>query len=455
MEVPVTHMRRTPWDLLPGRITVVAFGKSRHALTSYPLLKNRELIASLNDAEHILAVKERLDGTEEPPPRHDHQHRRIRASGRHSRRFRCHHQMGSYHSRSRDHAMGRRSITGTSRTSGTSVLGLEQVSQLVDVVSEELGTRGGITTPFIFSSMALDMSSTSTKRLMRTFIDACADPGPKLHRFREEARFAGPHELGMLLRWGLGRLVRIVDGQEERGLISWDHYTDFRDSELAANFPPTHFSTFLPPLPAHLRSVVITVLSVLTRLTANSSTSGHTPLDAFSVVRAPLLRSGPAGTALPPYLRLLSTRHERHGAHHSLLHSLPGYSKGELRIHGCPYAPQRMDKGISNYACRPVIETPTTQRCSYFPRPQCFAVTCECTPRTSSSLLRRGSVIWEKSSASHPSSTLMGYRKRMDMPSQFEAGQEDGERLPKSHRSQVGRIRVAGIWRMGQDKAAV
>ncbi len=73
-------MRRTPWDLLPGRITVVAFGKSRHALTSYPLLKNRELIASLNDAEHILAVKECLDGTEEPPPRHDHQHRRIRAS---------------------------------------------------------------------------------------------------------------------------------------------------------------------------------------------------------------------------------------------------------------------------------------------------------------------------------------------------------------------------------------
>ncbi|KAK0479296.1 hypothetical protein IW261DRAFT_1480112, partial [Armillaria novae-zelandiae] len=171
------------------------------------------------------------------------------------------------------------------------VLGLEQVAQLVDVVSEELGTWEGITTPF---------------HLIRAFIDACADPGsPKQHRFSEEARFAGPHELGMLLRWGLGRLVRIADGQEERGLISCNHYTDFHDSELAADFPPIDFSTFLPPLLVHLLSIVITMLSVLTRLTAKSSTSGHTPPTLSPLFGAVFYALGPPGCLFTTYVYYL------------------------------------------------------------------------------------------------------------------------------------------------------
>ena len=112
------------------------------------------------------------------------------------------------------------------------VLGLDDVARLVDVIAVELGTRG-LTTPFIFSTLALDISSSAIKRLIRAFLDTCANPSSREaeHRWREEARFAGPHELGMCIRWGLARVVRVVGGQAVRGLVSWEHYVEFRDSE--------------------------------------------------------------------------------------------------------------------------------------------------------------------------------------------------------------------------------
>ena len=108
------------------------------------------------------------------------------------------------------------------------VLGVEEVSRLTEVICEELGARGGITTPFIFSSLALDVSMSGIRRLIDRFVDG------NEQRWREEARFAGPHELGMVLRWGLARVVRVVGGQEVRGLLSWDHYQDWKDAEIGA-----------------------------------------------------------------------------------------------------------------------------------------------------------------------------------------------------------------------------
>jgi len=113
------------------------------------------------------------------------------------------------------------------------VLGLEQVARLTDVVAAELGTRGGLTTPFIFSSLATDISTSAVKRLISTFVETCKLPNSVdiERKWREEARFSGPHELGMCLRWGLARVVRIVGGQDIRGLIPWEQYVEFRDSE--------------------------------------------------------------------------------------------------------------------------------------------------------------------------------------------------------------------------------
>ena len=116
------------------------------------------------------------------------------------------------------------------------ILSLDDVARLVDVVAVELGTRC-LTTPFIFSTLALDISSSAIKRLIRAFLDTCANPSSSEaeHRWREEARFAGPHELGMCFRWGLARVVRVVGGQAVRGLISWEHYVEFRDSEAGTH----------------------------------------------------------------------------------------------------------------------------------------------------------------------------------------------------------------------------
>ena len=115
------------------------------------------------------------------------------------------------------------------------VLGLDEVARLVDVVGNELGTRG-LTTPFIFSSLALDVSAQSVRRLIDAFLKTCGGmPHEAAERqWREEATFAGPHELGMCLRWGLARVVRIVGGQEVRGLLSYENYLEWRTAEAGS-----------------------------------------------------------------------------------------------------------------------------------------------------------------------------------------------------------------------------
>ncbi|KAG6902133.1 hypothetical protein C0995_003889 [Termitomyces sp. Mi166 len=179
------------------------------------------------------------------------------------------------------------------------VLGLEQVSRLVIVVSDELGTRGGITTPFIFSTTALDVSSSAIKKLIQAFLATCTPQASAdaESRWRDEARFAGPHELGMCLRWGLARAIRSVGGQDVRGLLSWDRYVEFRVSEAAQGYPPAHFATLLQDLNPVLQTLLVTLLTLLSRLTANSTSSGHTP-PTLSPLFGPLIFGlGPATLA--------------------------------------------------------------------------------------------------------------------------------------------------------------
>ncbi|KAI0739692.1 hypothetical protein C8Q80DRAFT_1111575 [Daedaleopsis nitida] len=168
------------------------------------------------------------------------------------------------------------------------VLGLEEIARLVDVVGDELGTRA-LTTPFIFSTLALDISAPSVKRLIQTFLKTCARPSSEAERqWREEARLAGPHDLGMTLRWGLARVVRWVGRQEVRGLVSYDAYVEWRDTEAVLNYPAMHFSAFVEPLEPLLRSLLTGLFSLLSRFTAHSASSGHTP-PTLSPLFGPLL----------------------------------------------------------------------------------------------------------------------------------------------------------------------
>src|SRR5712691_2559363 len=82
------------------------------------------------------------------------------------------------------------------------VLGLDEVDRLVHAVTEELGTRG-LTTPFPFSSLALDVNSSGVRRLilLQAFLRTCVSfPAPHAERtWHEEARFAAPAEHAMCL----------------------------------------------------------------------------------------------------------------------------------------------------------------------------------------------------------------------------------------------------------------
>ncbi|KAG1748080.1 hypothetical protein EDB19DRAFT_1893817 [Suillus lakei] len=194
------------------------------------------------------------------------------------------------------------------------VLGLDEVARLVDVVASELGTRA-LTTPFIFSTSGA-----------RSFLETCTGGIDAEHRWREEARLAGPHELGMC--------IRVVGGQAVRGLIAWDHYTEFRDSEAIQNYPPKHFSTFLPPLPSTLRSILLTLLSLLIR-------SGHTP-PTISPLFGPLLFGlGPATLAFHHtyihYLRAVNA------TEHLLLSFIRWQSTSDLGV------PTRLKEWIRSY----------------------------------------------------------------------------------------------------------
>ncbi|KAG6841180.1 hypothetical protein C0991_001106 [Blastosporella zonata] len=253
------------------------------------------------------------------------------------------------------------------------VLGLEQVARLVIVLSDELGTRGGITTPFIFSTTALDISSSAIKRLIQAFIETCANQSAQAAadaevRWRDEARFAGPHELGMCLRWGLSRAIRSVGAQDVRGLLSWDRYVEFRDSEAVQGYPPAHFSTLLQDLNPTLQTVIITLLTLLSRLTANSTSSGHTP-PTLSPLFGPLLFGlGPATLAF----------------HHTYTHYLRAVNAMEhlqlvfIRWQDCPRTtgdaiitgsaaalgvPTRLKEWIKGYPTMlPFLQDPTSDR---------------------------------------------------------------------------------------------
>ncbi|KAI0781673.1 hypothetical protein BC629DRAFT_1289715 [Irpex lacteus] len=170
------------------------------------------------------------------------------------------------------------------------VLGPEEVARLVDVVGNELGTRG-LTTPFIFSSLALDVSANAVKRLINVFLNTCRSGRPTEaveRQWRDEVRFAGPQELGMFLRWGLGRVVRIVGGQEVRGLLSYDMYVGWAEHEAACNYPPLHFDLFVDQLEPIIRPILVGLLTLLSKFTAHSSSSGHTP-PTLSPLFGPLL----------------------------------------------------------------------------------------------------------------------------------------------------------------------
>jgi hypothetical protein len=125
------------------------------------------------------------------------------------------------------------------------VLGLADAARLVGTVCAEL-ERTGVATPFVFSVLALDVRRAGVIRLVNAFLATCRDSsasspsashshngnnGRVEEKWLEEARFAGPHELGMCLCWCLSQVVRVEGGREVRDLLSRAWYERWRVDE--------------------------------------------------------------------------------------------------------------------------------------------------------------------------------------------------------------------------------
>lgn len=169
------------------------------------------------------------------------------------------------------------------------ILSLEDVHRLVRVVGDEILSRA-LTTPLLFSSQALDVSGNRVRSLVRSFLGSCHRPSAPTGdaKWREDAMLAGPHELGMVLRWGLARLMRVVNGVYVRGMLEWDVYVQWKSDEEALRFPATHFPVFLEMVSPALRPLLSQLFSIFSRLAAYSAQSGLTPV-ALSTLFGPLL----------------------------------------------------------------------------------------------------------------------------------------------------------------------
>ena len=87
-------------------------------------------------------------------------------------------------------------------------------------------------TPVILLKLALNALPSAVKWLIQTFLKTCSRPEAEADRqWRQEARLAEPHELGMTLCWGLAWTVRWVGGRKVPRLVSYDTYLQWRDSE--------------------------------------------------------------------------------------------------------------------------------------------------------------------------------------------------------------------------------
>lgn len=78
------------------------------------------------------------------------------------------------------------------------------------------------------------------RSLVRSFLGSCQRPSAPTGdaKWREDAKLAGPHELGMVLRWGLARLMRVVNGVYVRGMLEWDVYVQWKSDEQGTHLCP-------------------------------------------------------------------------------------------------------------------------------------------------------------------------------------------------------------------------
>ncbi|KAE8246273.1 hypothetical protein A4X13_0g5864 [Tilletia indica] len=181
-------------------------------------------------------------------------------------------------------------------------LELHGVEQVVQLCGNEIKARG-IDVPLIFSSMALDLNASNVKSLLANLLtpefyhsQATSTQAAQVHfgpSFINEVRFANPHDLAALIKWSLTRLGRVFEVpvpvqakgkvQEEvifmqqRGFLDLDVYMAWRDEERRSHYALTAFDVFLKNISPQAASLLLTLFSLLSSVTAYSIKNGMTP----------------------------------------------------------------------------------------------------------------------------------------------------------------------------------
>lgn len=156
-----------------------------------------------------------------------------------------------------------------------------RVLALLEACGEQIRSRG-LDNPLIFSSMALDLSPTNVASLIRLFATTQPLQRALPPAFLDEIRYANPHDLAALIKWGLARMGRVlavpvpVPGQKkgevreemvyvhQRGFLDLEAYNAWRDHERRSHYSHSafdHFLAHLAPDNARLLSALFELLS--------------------------------------------------------------------------------------------------------------------------------------------------------------------------------------------------
>ena len=130
------------------------------------------------------------------------------------------------------------------------ILGPNEVDCLVHTITKELGTCG-LTTPFLFSSLSLNIDASGVRCLIQAFLHTCVlFPVLDAERIWHKARFASPTELAMCLRWGLAQVLHISGDNARTMPCLATLLTAAPSCQIASCVQHHMFSDQLLPLPS-------------------------------------------------------------------------------------------------------------------------------------------------------------------------------------------------------------
>lgn len=145
----------------------------------------------------------------------------------------------------------------------------------------------GVDVPQLLSSMAVDLSASETRRLIRAVVATLRSPTAEADKaFDEELQFANVHSLVALLKWVLARIGTVTavrSGSEtlvmrqEHGFVPWMTYTSWRAQEGKDGFSTLSYLLLIQRLEKRTARLLDAVMDFLALVATHSAQNHMTP----------------------------------------------------------------------------------------------------------------------------------------------------------------------------------